>query len=157
MYYIYINNLKLKAMKKSIAIAFFAAVITNSLIADTVPTNVVKLTPLHETVAPSKIIQLQDSLEKDSLLEFTIDQISYLNMDSALLKKVLEDIDTHTYPTQMNGFLQTCQTHYSYDEENKKVYNGATYVSIETDDLVTTITIFWSKPSVNAEILESNK
>lgn len=129
--------------------------ITTSLFADTVPTPA--FSKQYEIVPFSKITQLQDSLQKDSLLEFTISQISYQNMDSVLLGRILEDIDSHTYPTQRNGFFQTGQTHYSYDEENKKVYTGKTYVSIERDNDVTSITIFWSNPSVNPEVIESNR
>jgi hypothetical protein len=140
-------------MKKIILI--LTVLIANSVLADTV-SPISNIAKRYEQVTPSKIVQLQDSLEKDSLLEFSINQITYSDVDFSLLDKILTDISNNVFPTQKNGVSHYGQTHYSYDEENKKIYSGTTYISIEKNDNFTVITILWAKPAINPETIGSN-
>jgi len=141
-------------MKKIILI--LTVLIANSVFADTV-SPVSNISKRYEQVTSAKIVQLQDSLEKDSLLEFSIDQITYLDVNFSLLDKILTDVNNHVFPTQKNGVFHYGQTHYSYDEENKKIYDDTTYISIEKNENFTVITILWAKPSVNPETIRSHE
>lgn len=140
-------------MKKIILI--LTVLIANSVFADTV-SPISNISKKYEQVTSSKILQLQDSLAKDSLLEFSINQITYSDVDFSLLDEILMDVNNHVFPTQKNGVSHYGQTHYSYDEENKKIYDGITYISIEKNENFTIITILWAKPSINPETIRSN-
>jgi hypothetical protein len=99
----------------------------------------------YKIVNYSIIKTLQDSLEKDSLLEFNIDQIAYVEVDSNLVDALLSNESIELYSTQKNSIFQFSQTHYSIDEKEKKIYSGPTYVSISQEEFFTVITILWGK------------
>jgi len=99
----------------------------------------------YKIVTYSIIKTLQDSLEKDSLLEFNIDQLTYVEVDSNLVATLLANKRVNFSLSQKNSIFQFSQSHYSIDEKEKKIYSGPTYVSISQEEFFTIITILWGK------------
>lgn len=132
-------------------ILIFAVLLALKTSADTIVTRTAYAKPC-EQVSRTKIMALKDSLEKDSLMVFTIDNITYLDIDQLTLKKIINEISMNTTPTMENTVFYSRQTHYAYDEEKEKIYSGKTLYSIEEQfDGLLEITIFWVLPARNTE------
>lgn len=109
----------------------------------------------YEIVDAGVINALQDSLEADSLLEFRIDHIIYSDLSDGDMNLILGAICKRRYPSLNKAQATFGEAHYSYDEENKKVYSGKTFVAIIKSSLLgfseAEIIIFWSNPSKREE------
>lgn len=106
----------------------------------------------YEVVNESFIGSLQDSLEVDSLLEFRIDHIVYSDLSDIDMNSILEEIGNKRYPSLNKAESTFGVAHYAYDEENRKLYSGKTFVAIIQSSLAgfgetTEVIIFWAKPS----------
>lgn len=97
-------------------------------------------------VDEATILKLKDSLEKDSLLQFSISNHFYSDYDQIELDSILLSLNNGVSPDFKNSMMVTGMTHYAWDESKKKIYDGGIYVAITTEsDGFIKLTIFSGK------------
>ena len=110
-------------MKKLIAIAFFAIVVVTSS---------AQTTQHYQEISFEKFQELKDSLANDTLLEFEVLSLDYINVSRVTVDTAISELKKHNLPRISEASVYTGKAQFSANDDVTNLLD-TTYVCIVTN------------------------